>query len=173
MQRIRLLLCGMLVALFADCATPTRPVGQDVGLDLVLSAASGGPGEVVTATATVSNLGETAIYHCEGCGCGVGIDLGVLDPNGRPVGVVDPRSPHPTCADDLMALLPKKQKYAVLTFNGTLYDATGSPYAAPPGKYTIIARFEYQRSAVPGDDVNVLQKQARLSWDTKGLPQGG
>ena len=163
MSPARLALVGTITALLAGCTSPTRPE-IDVQLDLSLSAASAGPGDIVTATATVRNLGKTAIYHCECCGCGV-VDFGVLDHYGSPVEVVDPRTPRPACADDLTAaLLPKKQKHAVLTFNGTLYDSTGSPYAAPRGKYTIIAQFTYRHSAVPSDHVSVLQKEATLGW---------
>ena len=156
----RWILAGALATVLRGCSSPTQPPDAPVTLELSVSPTSAQPGEVVTGVATVSNRGGTSIHYLEGCGSATWI-FGLLDPEGRPVDLADPRV-QPACVDQRVVLRPHEEKSVTLRFDGTLY-AYASAHPAPPGTYTLIARFSYQRTQDASTSV-VLEKRARFTW---------
>ena len=159
---------ALAVLLQAGCSgRATRPTVTDVDLSVAASPVAGSPSLPVVADARVSNAGTTRVWHCEGCGCGNGIGLTVLGPDGVEVWLRDPNAALPLCPDAVMPLDPGRDLGARLVFTGTLY-ANGHPtfpsptYPAPPGTYTVIARFTYAIS-VPGEWVP-LERRTTFAW---------
>lgn len=162
---------ALAVLLQAGCAErATRPTVTDVNLSVSASPAVGSPSLPVVADVRVSNAGNTRVWHCEGCGCGNGIGFTVLGPDGVEVWLRDPNAVVPLCADGVIPLEPGRDLGARLDFTGTLY-VKGYPdpkwpsptYAAPPGTYTVVARFSYATS-VPGEWIP-LERRVTFAWE--------
>lgn len=163
--RVSFAACGLvLFALAAGCAKhTTRPPITDIRLTLDVTPETGDPSHPVTVDAKVLNAGDTRMWHCEGCGCGNGIGLVVLGPDGEKVELVDPNGQRPMCADGSAALEPGGHLDARIVFTGTLY-ARGYPlvpsptYPAPPGTYTVVSGFRCGQQWMAGDEVSVGQR---------------
>jgi len=167
--RVAIVAGALALLLQAGCAERAmRPAVTDIDLSLAASPAVGGPSLPVVADVRVSNAGNTRVWHCEGCGCGNGIGLTVLGPDGVEVWLRNPNAPVPLCPDGFTPLEPGRDLGARLVFTGTLY-ATGPPtwppptYPAPPGTYTVVARFSYATS-VPGEWIP-LERRVTFAWE--------
>ena len=168
LPRVAMVASALAVLLQAGCGgRTTRPAVTDVGLSLNISPAVGTPSPPVVADARVRNTGSARVWHCEGCGCGNGVGVTVLGPDGVAVWLHDPRALLPACPDGAVPLEPGGDLGGRLVFTGTLYVA-GHPtfpsptYPAPPGMYTVIARFSYSTS-VPGEWIP-LESRATFAW---------
>lgn len=160
--RVSFVACGLvLFALAAGCAKDTtRPPITDIRLTLDATPETGDPSHPVTLDARVVNPGDIRMWHCEGCGCGNGIGLVVLSPDGEKVELQDPRSSLPMCPDGAAPLESGGHLDARIVFNGTLYvrdhPLFPSPtYPAPPGTYTAIVGFSCQQQWLSGNYVSV------------------
>jgi hypothetical protein len=159
---------ALAVLLQSGCAErATRPIVTDVDLSLAASPAVGSPSLPVAADVRVSNVGNTRVWHCVGCGCGNGIALTVLGPDGVEVLLSDPNAPMPLCADGSEPLEPGGDLAGRLVFTGTLYEQGSQErptptYDAPPGTYTVVARFHYATS-VPGEWIP-LERRVTFDW---------
>jgi hypothetical protein len=159
---------GALAVLLAGCAEKvTRPAITAVTLSLVTSPAVGNPSQPIVADVRVRNVGDTRVWHSAGCGCDP-ISLRVLGPDGLEVLLRDPKAIGPACPC-WFAPLESRQSLGerLVLFTGTLYVADDPTwptptYAAPPGTYTVIARFGYSTS-VQGDFLT-LERRATFEW---------
>lgn len=155
-----------LLVLVLGCGQePTRPAAN-VWLTLTAVPATGSPAQPVTVEATVRNFGSE-VFHCVGCGCGNGTDFIVLGPDGKAVNLFDPNGPRPACADGSAPLERGMSMTSGRLFTGTLYPDSSSiyptpTYAAPAGRYTVVATFTYWR----GPYVNrvSIRGQATFDW---------
>ena len=161
-------IAGALAVLQAGCAEKTtRPVITAVTLSLATSPAVGNASQPIVADVRIRNVGVTRVWYGDGCGCEA-LSLSVLGPDGLGVLLHDPKAPGPLCPCRNIPLESKQSlggRYDL--FNGTLYVADSptwpSPtYSAPPGTYTVIARFSYAAS-VPGD-VLTLERRTTFVW---------
>ena len=159
---------ALAVLVQAGCATrATRPIVTDIRMSLAVAPSAGGPSRPVVADVRVTNVGTTRVWHCQGCGCGNGIGLSVLGPDGAEVAISDPNVPHPACADGPAPFDPTRILERGFTFSGTLYvlhsPTFPSPtYPAPPGTYTVIASFGYSTSAT-GERLP-LERRTTFDW---------
>src|SRR5438552_16226462 len=93
---------AVFLALASGCAkAPTRPATADIRLSVSTLPSMGDPGHAVSIEIRVVNSGKAEVWHCDGCGCGNGISLKVLGPDGAPVELNDPRAFLPPCPDGL------------------------------------------------------------------------
>src|SRR5206468_10528448 len=98
---------AVLLALASGCAkSPTRPAIDDIRLSVSTLPSMGEPGHPVSIEIRVVNSGKREVWHCEGCGCGNGIGLEVLGPDGTRVELNDPRAVLPACPDGPAPLEP-------------------------------------------------------------------
>ena len=134
----------VLALLLAGCHGPARPPVTNVSLELQLSAASALPGDVVTISATVSNLGETTVLH-GACCYSNGIGLWVLDPDGKPVRLYTGELPACPCWFNEPLRPGMHLQDAYWPFNGKLYDERGEPYEAPRGRTPTATADSHQR----------------------------
>ena len=165
--RMPVALCGLFLILQPGCSREvTRPQAIDVRLDVV---AEGDPPQPVTMKVKVRNAGSVTMVHCEGCGCGNGIQITVLGPDGHEVLVLDPKRPVPLCLDGPSALDPGGVLEGGLTFNGMLY-VPNSPtyptptYPAPSGTYTVVAAFQCSKQWMSPDGAVSLEKRTTFGW---------
>ena len=154
---------GVLLAtlIIARCGDPAAvpPVVQPVQLTLHVVS-----GAVVEVHAKVTNgQAELPVYYHEGCGDEDGIWFETIGPDGRVVSVTPPGA-RPACATQVAMLPARGRLETTWSFDGTLYDAHGQAVAAPPGRYTVIARFRYATSPAP-DATVVLEAGAAFRWD--------
>ena len=118
----------------------TDPDLQGLQLVIRVSSRSGDAAHPFDATAEVTNGQGAQIYHTVGCGS-AGIRLRLRGPGGAAVRLVDPRVAT-TCADSCcVPLAAGGQLHDTFHFDGTLYAADGSTYAAPSGDYVVEATF--------------------------------
>jgi len=145
---------------------PTRPVTH-VALTVTVTPDAGGPSMPISMRALATNLGNTRVLYCSGCGCGYGVGVRVLGPDGSDVALHDPSAPLPDCPDNSNTPLePGKTLEGGDRFTGVLYrpDSRTYPsptYAAPPGTYTVIASFGYR--VPPGQWVD-LTRRTTFIW---------
>jgi len=124
----------------------------------------------VTLSAKVINAGPTQVWHY-GCCYTPMVGIDVLGPDGKVVLLTDPKiaasldcpcgpAPFPTGED----------RSSSLTFNGTLYvpdspDYPSPTYAAPAGRYTVIATYAYWvGAAYPQTDVRSVERRTTFDW---------
>jgi len=140
-----------LLTLLSGCAkAPTQPPVTNVELSLTVQPSVGEPSNPVSVELQAVNAGQTQIWHCEGCGCGNGTSLTVLDPSGSAVALTDPKALPPACPDGRAPLAPHGVLANGFRFTGVLYERDSpvfpSPtYAAPAGLYTVVAGFSYSK----------------------------
>ena len=128
----------------------TRPVVTDLRFAVTAAPDVSGPSTPITLRSRVTNAGNTRVLHCSGCGCGNGIWIVILGPDGKEVALHDPNAPQPGCQDRMdEPLEPAMILEGGDRFTGVLYQR-GIPtypsptYAAPSGTYTVISTFAYQ-----------------------------
>jgi hypothetical protein len=160
-------MCALFLILQAGCSREvTRPQTIDVRLDVV---AEGGSPQPVAMKVKVQNVGNVAMVHCAGCGCGNGIQITVLGPDGHEVLVLDPNRPVPLCVDGPSALDPGGVLEDGLTFNGMLF-VPNSPtrptptYLAPSGTYTVVAAFQCSKQWMSPDGAVSLERRTTFDW---------
>src|SRR5207249_8578832 len=143
-------LAGLVLALSTvGCARETtRPAITQVRIALNAAPATGDRSHPVALVVRVTHAGATRVWHCEGCGCGNGIHVTVLGPDGQTVALHDPNAIGPACPDGEVPLLRGGALEAHEAFTGTLFErdshSVRSPtYPAPAGTYTAIAGFSY------------------------------
>ena len=162
-----------ILVLLAGCShTVTRPSPPDIRLSITASPAVGQPSEPTAIELSVRNAGNGSVWHCEGCGCGNGSAIVVLGPDGIEVALTDPRAVYPACPDGEDSLEPGGTLESRLVFDGTLYERDSrtysSPtYAAPPGTYTVIARFWYSlasNQSQVGVEPITLERRTTFIW---------
>ena len=155
LSRIRVVSLSATLALLtflpACTKSPTEPPVTIVTLSVTAAPATGSPSNPVSMELRAINAGGTQIWHCEGCGCGNGTCLTVLDPTGNVVALTDPKAPLPACPDGSIPLAPQGVLTNGFQFTGVLYvkDSPAYPtptYAAPPGTYTVVASFGYTKA---------------------------
>jgi hypothetical protein len=158
------------LSLLLGCSkSATRPATPDVRLSVTASPAAGRPSEPTTIELSVRNAGDATVWHCEGCGCGNGSAITILGPDGNEVVLTDPLNPVPACADRVNAALdPGGVIESHLVFEGTLYvehsPTYPSPtYAAPPGVYTVVARFDYW-PPMNASEQTKLERRTTFQW---------
>ena len=150
-----IVLATLIIARCGDPATPPYPV--PVRLELRLAT-----GTVVVAQARAVNSHGLSIYYAEGCGEEDGIWFDCIGSDGRPVRVTPPGG-GPGCASSVVRLAPGSSLESSLRFDGTLYDDQGLPYAAPVGRYHVIAHFRYW-PAPDAVDAVVIEARADFQW---------
>ena len=161
-------IAAVLLALASGCAkSPTRPAIDDIRLSVSTLPSMGEPGPPVSIEIRVVNSGKRDVWHCEGCGCGNGIGLEVLGPDGTRVVLTDPWAVLPACPDGLAPLEPGGVLGGAGPFTGILYvqDSSIYPsptYAAPPGTYTVVAGFAY--SLTRGGETFPIHRRATFVW---------
>jgi len=172
-HRVCLALCGLTLAIQAGCSNEvTRPQTIDVRLDVAAAPPVGSPTDAVMMKVKVHNAGSVTMVHCVGCGCGNGIQITVLGPDGNEVLVLDPKRPVPLCLDGPSALDPGGVLEDGLAFNGTLF-VTNSPtyptptYPAPSGTYTVVAGFQCSKQWMSQDGVVSLERRTTFAWADK------
>lgn len=159
---------ALAVLVQAGCiARTTRPSVTGVDLSVAALPAAGRPSVPVVIDARVANSGSTRVFHCQRCGCGEGVALTVLGPDSVEVVLRDPGHPTPICPDVLGGFDPGQALAERLVFTGTLYKARRPTlptptYAAPPGTYTVIARFRYT-TAMFGQ-WTTLERRSTFVW---------
>ena len=163
-----------ILVLLAGCShTVTRPSAPDVRLSVSSSPAAGQPSEPTAIVLSVRNAGNASVWHCEGCVCGNGSTIAVLGPDGIEVALKDPHGPIPLCLDREDAELgPGGALESRLLFDGRLYERNSptypsTTYAAPPGIYTVIARFQYSTTANEsqvGVERVTLERRTTFTW---------
>lgn len=145
----------------------TRPAVAKVQFLLSATPATGSPPSPVTLLAHVVNVGDTRVWHCEGCGCGNGISVEVRGPDGHRVALEEPKASRPMCPDGFSPLERGGMLDGGNIFTGVLYEQD-SPvyptptYQAPPGTYTVIALFGY-RATGSGPEF-VLERRVSFAW---------
>src|SRR5262245_7581226 len=151
----RLAMVASALAVLVGCAEKTtRPDIASVTLSLATSPA-GSPSQPIVADVRVRNIGNLRVWYTDGCGCNA-LSLRVLGPDGLEVSLQDPKAVLPMCPCGNIPLEPGQSLGGRgVFFTGTLYVADSptwpSPtYPAPPGTYTVIARFGYSTSARDG-----------------------
>jgi len=167
--RRRFLPC-MVAGLVLQCGCghePTRPPVTDVRLAVTATPDVSGPSAPALMRAVVANVGKTRVLHCSGCGCGNGVSITILGPDGTEVALHDPNAPAPGCADGLdQPLEPAGTLERDDSFTGVLYQR-GSPtypsptYTAPSGTYTVIATFAYRP---PSGQWVALARRTTFVW---------
>ena len=151
-----IVLATLIIARCGDPATaPIYP--QPVHLELRLAT-----GTVVVVQARAVNSHGQSIYYAEGCGEEDGIWFDCIGPDGRAVRVTPPGG-RPACASSLVQLALGASVESSFRFDGTLYDDQGSPYAAPAGRYHVIAHFRYW-PAPDAVDAVVLEAGTNFQW---------
>jgi len=157
-----------LAVLQAGCAEKTtRPAITAVTLSLATSPAVGNPSKPISADVRIRNVGNTRVWYTDGCGCDA-ISLRVLGPDGLEVLLRDPKASLPLCPCGFIPLESRQSLGGRFDFfTGTLYVADHPTwptptYAAPPGTYTLIARFSYATS-VPGEFLP-LERRTTFTW---------
>jgi hypothetical protein len=159
---------ALAVVVQAGCASQmTRPNVTDIRLSLAVAPATGSPTQPVGLDVHVSNVGTTRVWHCDGCGCGNGISVSVLGPDGAEVELQDPNAPRPACPDGHVPLDPRETLGRMFPFSGTLYVSGSRTYPSPTysaklGTYTVIAHFGYSTTA-PGESIP-LERRATFDW---------
>jgi len=159
--------CATAMVFQAGCASKvTRPSVTEFDISLLVSPTVGGPISPVVADVRITNVGNTRVWHCAGCGCD-GVELTVLGPDGNMVWLRDPRAVGPACPPLVVPLEPGRDVAGRLVFTGTLFigDQATVPspmYPAPAGTYTVVARFGYMTS-VPGESIP-LERRATFTW---------
>jgi hypothetical protein len=156
MRRFFLSLAIAAVFLESGCGKePTRPAVTDVRFALTATPDVGGPSAPITVRGRVTNAGNTRVWHCSGCGCGDGLNIKILGPDGSEVALRDPKAVGPAaCPDGFEPIEPGETFEPARSFTGILYERD-SPvyptptYPAPPGTYTVIADLGYL-SGEPG-----------------------
>jgi hypothetical protein len=122
----------------------------------------GGPSQPISIESRAVNATGSGFWHCQGCGCGNGMTLTILGPDGSPVALRDPREEPPLCPDTMVPWASNASVESRLPFTGTLYETnpSGFPptptYDAPAGTYTVVARFSYAGSSA-GQTIPVVQ----------------
>ena len=162
--------CGpVLLAFLTACARDeTRPEITDIRLTLLATPSVADAAHPVTVSVRVANAGSTRMWHCQGCGCGNGISIVLLGPDGATVLLEDPRRGLPMCADGPSALDPGGVLSGGAVFTGKLFtrDSPTFPsptYAAPPGRYTVIAGFSYEREWLSGSSMS-REERTTFTW---------
>jgi hypothetical protein len=154
LSRIAMLVGALAVLLQGGCGKePTRPAVVDVKLAVAAMPDVGGPPAPVSVRVLARNAGNTRVWHCLSCGCGNGISIRILGPDGREVALQDPTAPIVgECPDSFNEPLePAETVEAGASFTGVLYDRDSSvypsrTYVAPSGTYTVVAAFAYKSS---------------------------
>lgn len=126
LRHVMTIACVLALLLQAGCAsntTTTRPSVTRVDLSMEVSPAAGRPFYPIVADVWVKNVGNTRVWHCAGCGCGNGVGLDVLGPDGTRVLLWDPNAPVPLCADGPVPLDPGQELRGRIVFTGTLFVA--------------------------------------------------
>src|SRR3989442_15329463 len=133
MRRISLWCVIAGVVLESGCGKhPTRPAVTDVKLTVTATPDVGGPSVATSVRVLVVNAGNTRVLHCSGCGCGNGIGIRILGPDGSEVALRDPNAPHPGCADRSdEPLEPAKTLDGGDRFTGVLYQRGFPTYPSP------------------------------------------
>src|SRR5262245_26951650 len=99
-RRSRIALSFSLLAWCGCGAEPTRPAESPrVQLVVTLDASTGRPGSPVTGSVVIRSFDHRDIMHCEGCGCGFGITVGVSGPDGQSVHLRSACEVGPYCPD--------------------------------------------------------------------------
>lgn len=168
MRRFSLRCMIAVVVLECGCGQePTRPAVTDVRLAVTATPDVSGPSAPISMRALVTNAGKTRVLHCSGCGCGNGISIVILGPDGSEVALYDPNAPAPGCADGLdQPLEPAGTLEGGGSFTGVLYQR-GFPtypsptYTAPSGTYTVIATFAYRP---PSGEWVELARRTTFVW---------
>jgi len=165
---------------------PTRPTGlaaqraigergiptfAAVHMFLSASPSAGSPANRVTIQANVVNASSKQIWH-SACICGYpDIAMTVLGPDGKSVALSDPRYPYfPDCPCGMLPFPPGENLSSGFTFTGTLF-VTDSPtypsptYAAPAGRYTVVAHFGYWTEGPRGSRSKAVgERRATFDW---------
>jgi len=150
--------------IFLRCGDPAAPpVQSGIVLTLRLSAPHAGPGEVLVAEAAAFNRMPASILYSDGCGEEDGIWFDVHGPDGRRV-LLAPPGVGPACATRVAFLPPAGSLEASLHFNGTLYRTDGEPYAAPAGRYVVVARFRWWANTEATNYI-VQEERQTFVWD--------
>jgi hypothetical protein len=161
-----------LSALLSGCSgNPTRPLDPNVQMSLTVQPTAGSPSNPISLSLRAVNAGVTPIWHCDGCGCGNGTKLTVLDPSGKAVALWDPNGPKTSCPDGPMALPPDSSLKSHESFTGVLYvtDSNDYPtptYQAPAGNYTVVAEFFYAKTSqesYSGPSIRI-ERKATFTW---------
>src|SRR5262249_54448864 len=117
-----IVVCALAALLQAGCADKaTSPSVPERDVSLVVSPTGGDPSSPVVADARITNVGKMPVWHCDGCGCGNGVELTVLGPDGTVVWLHDPRAVGPACPDGVVPLEPGRDVRGRLVFTGTLF----------------------------------------------------
>ena len=147
---------------------PTHPAVTDIRVAVTAAPEVGSPSAPIAIHVLVTNVGNTRVWHCSGCGCGNGIGITVLGPDGTAVALTDPAAPMPLCPDGFVPLEPTQTLESGATFTGTLYQQ-GSPtppsptYTAPSGTYTLIAWISYRPSAT--GKLTGVERRTTFVWE--------
>jgi hypothetical protein len=165
LSRVAMLVGTLAVLLQGGCGKEsTRPAVTDVGLAVAAKPHVGGPRAPVTVHALARNTGNARVWHCRGCGCGNGMSIRILGPDGREVALQDPKTLRVgDCPDFLNEPLdPAETLEAGARFTGVLYErdspAYPSPtYPAPSGTYTVVATIGY-KSSVSGETITLTSR---------------
>ncbi len=80
---------------------------------------------------------------------------------------IDPRV-RPLCPDFVDELSSNTSRSFRVPFNGILYDQSGIAYEAPPGRYTVVARFSWSFLADPTFPCRTRQRRASRSAQRSG-----
>lgn len=175
MIRSRIVLTGALLlsalivlSALSGCRTTLNPRVTDIQLSVLTSSNQGTPPDSLEFRGVVKNAGTTSVWHCEGCGCGNGITLSVLGPDGLPVLIQDPNRIGPACPDGTVPLGAGEKISRGDFFTGTLYVANARvfptpTYPAPSGTYTVVARFVYETTARQ-PPFTTLERRTTFEW---------
>lgn len=162
-----LALCFLLGVDYWACAVRTTGPIDQTGVHVVIhfSNSSGSPTQPVTVDAEAFNDGRASVYHDVPC-AGTVIGLDVRGPDGKPVLLRDPRV-IPACPDYCcQELAAHKSVESELGFDGTLYTSSGQRYAAPPGDYTVMAKFDATTQPQGGSSLSA-SRQAVFRWTSR------
>jgi hypothetical protein len=146
---------------------PTAPLKVDVQFGVSALPAEGRPSQPIAIEAKAVNAGTARVYHCQGCGCGNGVEITVYGPDGDWVALTDPKAPVPACADGYVPFEPATAVTREQPFTGKLFQKN-SPifptptYDAPPGRYRVVAKFGYALDA-QGNETRV-ERSVSFEW---------
>src|SRR5262245_55026250 len=160
----------LLLAAALGCGRePTRPALAFIVMSVGATPSTGSPTSPVTLSVSVRNAGPTQVWHSQSL-CDVGIGVWVLGPDGKTVLLSDPKQIRPDCPGYENVPFPPGQNLpGGATFTGTLYvpDSQDYPtptYAAPAGRYTVVAAFAYRTEPRPEAPWIRIERRATFDW---------
>src|SRR5262245_24580964 len=167
MLLLRLAQIAALAALtYWSCSVNTTSPGGNVHIIVGLNAIQGSPGHDIVVKAQVVNGSLQPVTYVTGCAAGPAIRIAILaEGEGQPFDPCSCPTPcvTPACGDRQITLVRGAKVEGGMTFDGTRQNCDGT-FAAPPGRYTVVATFVGQGS---NSRTITLSDSKTFDWSTR------